>query len=235
MSFGYIKILTGLLLSSMAFGFPEDLLNSSVQSLSAESCKSCHSKQYAEWSLSKHKMSYTNALFQKNYEHEKHDRCLKCHLPLEVQRSSVGSISPKLHEEGVTCSSCHSVSQGKAINDSKMCSKCHQFNFLNSEIAAQNTYKEWQKYASSGGTKRCQDCHMKNGSHDFKFSNPKILFEKALKISIVTRNGKKMIHLKNEGAGHNIPTGDIYRHIQLQIEQKGIFTTFYSIGRNPYF
>lgn len=204
---------------------------------SAESCKECHLKQYQEWSKSTHKISFTNPTYQKGYKVEGNKRCLNCHLPLESQRISVESSTPHLLNEGVTCVSCHTAhsSQAHKNQSSKLCSQCHQFNFRHTPVAAQNTYQEWLYYKQKGGTKRCQDCHMNSKSHDFKFNRPDVPYSEALSFKVKKSGNNFYLTLKNKGAGHNIPTGDIFRHLQIQAGSNGHLKTLYWIGRNPFF
>lgn len=204
---------------------------------SASSCRDCHKVQFEEWGRSAHRHAFSNPLFQRGFRHEKNLRCLNCHLPLEIQRKSFLDGKKVGLTDGVTCVSCHTSheSQSSRIQDPKLCSSCHQFNFHQTDVAAQNTYKEWLDYKKQGGRYRCQDCHMPNRSHEFRFKELNFPYSIALKIAHQLVNNVLVLKLKNVGAGHNIPTGDIFRHLQIQKISKAKSTVLHYVGRNPYF
>lgn len=63
------------------------------------------------------------------------------------------------------------------------------------------------------------------------------MLKKALAIRVSASGEMTELSIENVGAGHNVPTGDIYRHIVIEARYKDksaaeILTT---MGRNPYF
>lgn len=207
---------------------------------SAEQCKDCHQKEYSEWSKSRHKAAYTNNIFAKGYELEPSAECLNCHLPEVEQRTANWFGSRKdFDQEGVTCVSCHSrehVKPHEKIGTST-CAKCHQFSFSRTNVESQQTLREWRRYQFTGGTKSCSDCHMPKGSHQFPGAWSDDMLKKALAIRVLAKGEKTELSIQNIGAGHNVPTGDIYRHIVVEAKYKNrsLPETLANIGRNPYF
>ena len=57
--------------------------------LQSEQCAWCHREQYAQWSTSRHRMSWTNDIFQAGYIVEPQDFCVYCHAPLAEQTAEV--------------------------------------------------------------------------------------------------------------------------------------------------
>ncbi len=149
----------------------------------AEECRTCHKEIYNEWNNSRHRVSYTNELFQKAYANEKMDWCVNCHSPVQASDRNKN----ELNAEGISCAACHvrngemlsgkfsgkgtehSFQKSKTVTGSEFCGSCHQFNFPSqksrereihySNLPMQNTYREWQN-SYFADRKTCQDCHM---------------------------------------------------------------------------
>ncbi len=156
----------------------------------AESCKSCHTEIYSEWQTSRHRVAFTNTLYQESHAREPLQWCENCHAPLV----SKGLDSSKrenrlLSEEGVSCNVCH-VREGKILTkkqppnakahsyvevkemkNSDFCANCHQFPFpVGTGAVPHNKLKfstqlmqgTFEEWQSSSYANRenCQDCHM---------------------------------------------------------------------------
>jgi hypothetical protein len=93
---------------------------------SAETCRSCHAQIVDEWKASWMAKSYTNPVFQMDYErykifskdkpHLNSTSCLRCHAPIAVLTNDLEVITP-LSREGVSCDVCHSVAAVKTQDD----------------------------------------------------------------------------------------------------------------------
>ena len=157
-----------------------------VQSLSAGECESCHIAEAREWQESKHRQSWTSALFQEAYRIEPMPECRNCHQPLTAGKSVTAAVK-QLRNEGINCAVCHvrngsvlsprrsgraphAVQAAPVMSESAFCGSCHQFNFpehrADSQVhhtnePMQDTLREWERLRSaSTTTKSCQDCHM---------------------------------------------------------------------------
>ncbi|MFL5812253.1 MAG: multiheme c-type cytochrome [Bdellovibrionia bacterium] len=208
---------------------------------SAESCRECHKSQYTEWTGSRHHAAYDNPIFQRGHRRDPILRCITCHTPTDEQRGAIEEHqdTPLIHE-GVTCVSCHldgHSSGSKYLKEPELCARCHQFKFLRGGEFAQRTYSEWQAYRKQGGTKTCQDCHMPGGSHSFLGGHSLKKLRKALQIRWSKNSEAAVVWIKNVGAGHDVPTGDVFRELKVEVKERG--KSFYkpvtSIGRNPFF
>lgn len=204
----------------------------------AQSCKNCHTSQYREWQQSKHAQSWDNLLFQKNFKHEGNHRCLNCHVPFELQVRALegGRIEPA--KEGVTCYTCHASAHGEReitrhkSNDPKFCALCHQFNFAmdrgrevkSSSTPSQDTFREWENYRKGGGKKTCIDCHMPKKSHEFLGAYSVEFLQKGLSLRVRKKSRGCEIAIKNVGAGHRIPTGDLFRELRFEISEESNFS-----------
>ena len=96
-----------------------------LNSISAESCGSCHEEVYKEWKTSIHSQAWTDPYFQVDYEFDGSQQiCLNCHTPLVNQQENLvtgfrdsakfepilepnPNFDPSLKNEGVTCAVCH--------------------------------------------------------------------------------------------------------------------------------
>ncbi len=192
----------------------------------AANCIACHPEEGAQWHSSRHSVSLTNALFQADYAAESLPLCLDCHAPDGT-------------DEGVSCVTCH-VDSGQIrsltvsgtaphpsrvdpeLNRSSFCARCHDFNFTAvhpggtlawTDTPMQATFQEWVAW---GGEESCQDCHMKQG-HDFSGAHSPALLTEA--ISVEAKGHE--LRITSLGVGHAAPTGDLFRHMTLQVRVAG--------------
>ncbi|MDX1957995.1 MAG: ammonia-forming cytochrome c nitrite reductase subunit c552 [Leptospiraceae bacterium] len=145
--------------SFFSFGFsrgekPVSTLSSS-KLLSSKSCKSCHNETHYDWEHSRHKVSWTNPIFQDGFSVEKIITCIDCHSPLKEQVSSIlknENTTNPLVQEGVNCATCHlrensilsnnpllfsnpnhkiphKLTYSRELGSSEFCAGCHEFQF----------------------------------------------------------------------------------------------------------
>jgi hypothetical protein len=227
--------------------------------LSAQSCKDCHKREFEDWSQSRHSQAWSNPVFQEGFLLEPSDRCIYCHAPLSQQLDEIRSRrQPSLSPEGVNCVTCHMrngeiyssrgsgsgyhpYSKDLSLKSPQFCAGCHQFNFnktINGQMflsnnSIQNTYEEWNQYRKKGGTKTCQECHMTQGRHTFQGAHSPQMVRKAIQLTIRTSEHFADISLKAGEVGHLIPTGDLFRHITLEVSdlKGGSFKTVQTFGK----
>ncbi|HYV48976.1 MAG TPA: hypothetical protein VFA20_29150 [Myxococcaceae bacterium] len=169
-----------------------------VGSLSAKRCGQCHPDQYQEWADSHHGQAITDALYRADFvdQHEPFF-CDQCHAPLVEQMpkrtTALLAVWPRLwpvqkdnprydaalHEEGVTCVTCHQVNgaiegprgdpaphparRSEALVSEQVCERCHTLamqHIGSLQRPLMETVTEWREYRAKGGDKVCQDCHM---------------------------------------------------------------------------
>lgn len=222
---------------------PIDDAAMSAKERSAKECASCHPNQAAEWRHSRHGAAFTNAIFQREYKEEPLDWCVHCHAPLKSQFAEVKRGGGPLADEGVNCAVCH-VRAGQILarrknptsphntqvlpdfGSASFCAGCHQFNFplfgadgqVNgySAFPMQNTVAQFRSGPHQNG--RCADCHGRSPfGHAFPGAHDANMLRSALRYSLCRQGGAVRVTLHNEGAGHNVPTGDVHRHIQVRL------------------
>lgn len=117
----------------------------------------------------------------------------------------------------------------------EFCAGCHQFNFPlfgkdgqvsgYSAFPMQNTVAQFRAHVVTRGADkeaRCGDCHARSRSgHSFPGAHDPGMLQKALAYSLCRSgsgdSGELVVTLRNQGAGHNVPTGDVHRHILLRL------------------
>jgi hypothetical protein len=209
------------------------------QDNSAAQCRSCHVAQYNDWRSSRHSMAWSNDFFQFDYRQNKRQWCRNCHIPMVAQQKS-DAAALALRDEGINCITCHvrgdaffakfkrpnSPHNTKPIptfGNDQFCEGCHQFNFPRfgdhgefknyTDEPMQNTVAQFRKgpFAKSH---TCRDCHAKSsGGHAYPGGHDLRMLREALAFRVCKSGESLRTRLTNRGAGHNVPTGDVHRHI----------------------
>lgn len=169
-----------------------------VGSLSAKRCGNCHPDQYAEWAQSNHAKAIADPIYRADLAAQREPFfCDQCHAPLveQLPRRTLALLAlwprlfplqrenprfdPGLHEEGVTCVTCHQVDgfiegprgdptahptrRSEGLLSEQVCEKCHTLamQHLGSlQRPLMETVTEWREYRARGGDQVCQECHM---------------------------------------------------------------------------
>ena len=213
---------------------------------SAGECGKCHLAQHSDWLSSRHGQAWTNAIFQREYKDRPLDWCIHCHAPLPEQLQEIRSGGGLLANEGVTCAACHirqgemisrkhaasSPHQTRvdaAFGGPDFCAGCHQFNFPlegitngrldvvgYTDFPMQSTIA--QHASSPYAAQECLDCHRSgDGGHRFPGGHDLNMLKRATEVeSCRSSDNTIRITLRNRGAGHHLPTGDVHRHIALR-------------------
>ena len=209
---------------------------------SAAACAGCHPQEHAEWTASRHGRAWTNAIFQREYKDRPLEWCVHCHAPLREQIEQVRRGGGPLADEGVTCVACH-VRDGRMLARTRgagsphdtqtspdfggpgYCAGCHQFNYP--VIAADGAVVRYtdhpmqqtvQQHARGPRASReCLSCHAADHRHTFPGGHDPAMLDRAVKVS-ACRDGRGLeVVLENVGAGHNVPTGDVHRHLVVRV------------------
>lgn len=160
-------------------------------------------------------------------------------------------------DEGINCATCH-VREGKVIvsepkpyaphpimvdarlSDSIFCKDCHDFPILerhNGELIAsttpmQTTYQEWTAWKESGGEASCQGCHMPDGRHDFHGANHRPLLRRSVAATVTKDGNEAVFSIQSVGVGHHVPSGDLFRHMTLELFVDDAWKEVEYIGRS---
>jgi len=187
----------------------------------SSSCRPCHEAAHDQWAETRHAAAWTNAAFRAGFAKEPKVACVKCHAPLE-EMPWLMRESAEAHD-GVSCVSCHGTEHASnpRVRSPAMCAGCHEFALTGQEM--QTTYTEWLGYQAAGGAKTCQECHMPGGDHRVRGAYDLGMLQKALSVEV--RTGSLVV--RNRGAGHDVPSGDVFRRVSLEVDGR----TIASFGR----
>lgn len=207
-----------------------------LSAVDAASCGACHVAQHAEWERSMHRVAYTNPVFQAEFGERRRPFCAQCHAP-----------RPEAAHDGVDCASCH-VREGAVLNPtvsgraphvsrlapalagSLACARCHEFEFEGQPgELLQRTMSEWAASAAGEDGQTCQSCHMpaegRRHRHDAPGSRDPSMRERALRVdgSARVERGRTRVTLRLsvDRAGHAVPTGDMFRRLEVRAWPEG--------------
>lgn len=128
----------------------------------------------------------------------------------------------------------HATVIDPAFGTTALCARCHEFSFP--ILGARGQLERYtgepmqatvSQFLQSGlaGDMACADCHAATGAgHAFPGSHDPAMVASALEISLCHALsetggelvGELVIGLANRGAGHNVPTGGVHRHMVLR-------------------
>jgi len=170
--------------------------------------------------------------------------CDYCHSVQDVTPTKINAVA-RVEFNGVksgplkdAVSPAHGTRFSKVHTTSLICSTCHEYrNTLGFQVLT--TYSEWEKSPYPKSEQQCQSCHMysvqgkivdirvTNDSapginlHRMPGSRSVDQLNRAIQSQILTsRQGDKVkivVKLKNEGAGHYVPTGSPMRKLILEV------------------
>lgn len=205
---------------------------------SSQQCQQCHAEVWDEWQGSHHQISYLNPEVRKLSEDFRNKECAACHLPRPVTFTGYGErVLPRLTnpDEGVSCLTCHLAADGTILGRHDrpdvacaphadadflkvdMCQSCHNQHYTTDQWRAST-------YAKEGVN--CNDCHMpevarKDGSqgrsHVFSGAHDIDTLRRAGKLAIAVDGGDMVFKLTNVGAGHNFPTEERHRAVDIMV------------------
>lgn len=209
-----------------------------IDAIDARSCAECHAEHYRQWSTSAHRSAFTNAVFESEYRRRPSPFCARCHAP----RTNDPISNPVTAAAGVDCAACH-VRNGAVINATvsgdaphasaavpaiartDACARCHQFEFQNQPgELMQRTVDEWAASPAARRGQPCQHCHMPSEpgghGHSFPGGRDSELSSRALDVvaraRVVAGRTRVTLDLRARAPGHAVPTGDIFRQLEVR-------------------
>lgn len=221
--------------------------------VSVRECSSCHLRQAADWSTSRHASAHTNPLYRVGLSVEPSAFCVNCHSPLRAQVAEVDPLqldapTPRA-DEGVTCAVCH-VREGdvisaagagypghgdraEPIDSPDFCAGCHEFPMPHfvpggweaTDVPMQSTASEHRRW---DGPESCVDCHMPQGRHVFRGAYDLPFLRGALHTEVVEGS----LRLRSVGVGHAFPTGDLFRHLTVEVHDGDAWQVVARLGRS---
>lgn len=207
---------------------------------SSAQCRDCHRALFDEWTASHHAIAFTNPEVRALSDDFRKEECLDCHLPRPLAVTGFGkrTLPRRTHfDEGVSCITCHLAPDGGifARNDRPEvpCQPRRSDEFLAVDACASchnqhGTTDQWRAshYAQQGSD--CSACHMPevermraDGSkrfgrkHVFEGAHDAAMLRKAYTFEVARDGGEVVMKLTNSGAGHNFPTEERHRAVDI--------------------
>lgn len=209
---------------------------------SSAECRACHQDVWDEWHGSHHQISYLNPEVRALSDDFRNKDCQACHLPRPVSLTGYGQrvLPRQTHpDEGVGCLACHQdvdgailgrhaapdapcrVRASAAFTAADMCASCHN---------QHATTDQWRASRYPAAGQDCNHCHMPPverqlgdgrtrpgrghvfpGAHDPKMLRAAGSFEARVDGDAV------VVTLTNTGAGHNFPTEERHRAVDMEV------------------
>ncbi|HEY6477107.1 MAG TPA: cytochrome c3 family protein [Polyangia bacterium] len=198
----------------------------------SQTCGDCHGAAFEGWSVSTHAAAATNPIYRAGFRAEPRQFCVDCH-------TSTGARV----EEGIACGSCHVSREASGpagghvlalraradLRDPAFCKDCHEFATpafeggvqRMTDLPMQRTYSEWLAYRAAGGGGTCQSCHMPGGDHTMRGAHDVELLRRSLAVTASADARGARLTLASIGVGHRFPTGDLFRHLTVEVRAAG--------------
>ncbi|MFQ5503708.1 MAG: multiheme c-type cytochrome [Planctomycetota bacterium] len=209
---------------------------------SSVQCRSCHEAVWQEWYGSHHQIAYLNPEVRKLSDDFRNRECRACHLPRPVSATGYAKRTlPRFTrpDEGVGCLSCHLGAGGEilgrrnlpgapcqprasqALVSVELCESCHN---------QHQTTDQWRASAYPAQDIDCGTCHMpetdralpdgssaKGRGHVFPGAHDVAMLRQAGRFEMRLEGGSLILSLENVGAGHNFPTEERHRAVDMLV------------------
>lgn len=195
---------------------------------SSAQCKECHQQEYEEWHGSHHQIAYTNPEVRALSEDFKIKECQACHLPRPVSQTGFEKRTLPRNTnplDGVDCLTCHLAADGGLMSRNsrpdvpcapvanqdfasvKLCASCHN---------QHKTTDQWKASEYAKDPDSCVQCHMPKGSHGFPGAHDITYLRAAAEFEAQRAGSELVLSLHNKGAGHNFPTEERHRAVDME-------------------
>lgn len=211
-------------------------------------CVACHADEAKQWAGSHHQQSNLNPAYRKAFAIEPSPFCRGCHAPegdprieppKAVSELGVGCVTCHVTEEGFvlaaaaspgddTARAPHPLRRSAAFGQTGGCAGCHEFRFPmgfgnDDGQFMQTTAREHLRSPAAG--KACADCHMPlvegRRSHAFaEVRDPAWLRKNLQATAERAEDGILRVTLVQPVPGHDFPTGDLFRRLEVGCEVK---------------
>lgn len=206
-------------------------------------CVSCHDEQAREWGGSHHQQSNIHPAYRSAFAVEPTAFCRGCHAPEADPRNDppdavselgVGCVTCHVTEEGWVLAAAsperdadlqapHPLRRSTDFAQTGGCASCHEFRFPDGRgdedgAFMQTTAREHQRSLTSA--KPCAACHMPlvegRRSHAFaEVRSPDFLRANLRAKAELTDEQGIRITLTQPAPGHDFPTGDLFRRLEV--------------------
>jgi nitrate/TMAO reductase-like tetraheme cytochrome c subunit len=202
---------------------------------SAAQCRDCHAELFAEWHGSQHQLAFLNPEVRALSDDFRNENCAACHLPQPVATTGYGKNTLRRRtqpDEGISCLTCHlgvaGEILGRAARPGAPCAPVASAELVSVELCASchnqhQTTDQWRasRFAAEGTA--CNDCHMppverggrEGRAHRYPATRDLEVLRGAARLSVTRDGDELLIALENHGAGHNFPTEERHRAVDL--------------------
>ncbi len=222
---------------------------------SAAQCADCHREVYDEWHDSHHQIAFLNPEVRKLSDDFRNKECQACHLPRPVSLTGYEQRTlPRMTEpdEGISCITCHLGADGgilarhdrpdapcapradDAFTTERMCASCHN---------QHKTTDQWRASGYAFDGVGCNDCHMPERTrisgrigrfHGYPGAHDVDMLRAAATFTVEKGEGELRVAVTNSGAGHNFPTEERHRAVDVVVRfDDGEWNQVYRL-RQPY-
>jgi len=210
-------------------------------------CITCHADEAKQWRGSHHQQSNVNPAYRKAFAIEPTAFCRGCHAPEAdprvdppeaVSELGVGCVTCHVTEEGVVLAATstsepavrapHPLRRSAAFSQTGGCAGCHEFRFpvaFGNEDGQfmQTTVREHLR--SPAARQACADCHMPRvegrRSHAFAEVRDPAWLRQNLRVTAERADDDTLrVTLVQPAPGHEFPTGDLFRRLEVGCELK---------------
>lgn len=205
-----------------------------LSALDAAACGRCHTAHFAEWQGSAHARAAVNPLYLAEHAPRRRPFCARCHSPRGP--AEVGIDCAACHVRGgfvvnpvVSGRAPHASRAADALARSQACARCHEFDFEGQPgVGLQTTLTEWRR--SPHASTPCQGCHLpvaEDGHrlHHFPGGLDADLLRRAIhassRLDSSSEGARLTLTLSVDGAGHAVPTGDVFRRLVVRAWPEG--------------
>jgi Cytochrome c554 and c-prime len=207
---------------------------------SSTQCRDCHRDVYDEWFGSHHQISFTNPEVRATSDDFRKEECMDCHLPRPLAVTGFGkrTLPRRTHfDEGVGCITCHLGPNGGILGRQSRpdapCKPVANTEFLAVDACASchnqhGTTDQWAASTFAAQGTDCSSCHMPSierkrpdGSvrpgrkHRYDGAHDRATLQSAAEFTVARDGGEVTFTLKNTGAGHNFPTEERHRAVDI--------------------
>ncbi len=192
-------------------------------------CMGCHPDATVQWLASPHATSFVDGPFLTAHHREPQAFCRGCHAP---EQDPAITFATAAAGRGVTCVTCHvdhgdedaalAVGEHPRVRSTIDCDACHEFDFPDAAVRErplqmQRTVSEHA--ASPFAATPCAGCHMptqgERRDHRMRAASDPALLATALDVQASRTPEGVRVELRVVGAGHAVPTGDLFRRLEV--------------------
>jgi len=209
---------------------------------SAQQCRNCHAEVFAEWEGSHHQIAFLNPEVRKLSDDFRNKECQACHLPRPVAVTGYGQrvLPRQTHpDEGISCLTCHLDAEGNIVGrhavPSAPCAPKASASFLAVDLCESchnqhQTTDQWRASRFAAEGKDCSQCHMpvvdrndpQGGTHpgrDHRYlgAHDAETLRRAGTFDVQLDGDRLKVSLSNTGAGHNFPTEERHRAVDVEV------------------